>query len=233
MILLIKLLSSLVINYTIALFKDSKETSRIKVQMLNLLNAKRTVNHFQQHCQCKFDLLNKRSICTEHLWVWVSSSLLTYRENLCHKLYKTTAGLFVHVCFLMVHSRLIYALKTQACEDKLCSRHSELAGPMNFATGCETLPSSRVRQTHRSTQTQPAFNRGRNWIYAAKRVFSSHHLARLFQLHAWFEKIKTTHEEGVSVIDMSFRHWLWQYSYILHGTKIYFVFMYHDIYMIL
>lgn len=137
---------------------------------------------------------------------------LNYRENLSHKLCNTTLSLCVCVCvcFLMVHSGLIYSLKMHACEDKLFSRHSGPAGPINSATGCETLPSSWVRQSHHSTQTQPAFNRGRNWIYAAKRVFSSHHLARLCQLHAW---LKNTHEVGVSVachLEALPACWLWQ-----------------------
>lgn len=138
------------------------------------------------------------------------------------------------MCFLMVHSGLIYSLKMQVCEDKLFSRHSGPARPINSATGCETLPSSWVRQSHHSTQTQPAFNRGRNWIYAAKRVFSSHHLARLCQLHAWLKN--TTHEVGVSVAcHLALPAcWLWQYrgrviyTVILMNFCIYVLMYLHD-----
>jgi len=68
----------------------------------------------------------------------LSFLILNYRENLSHKLCNTTLSLFVCVCVLMVHSGLIYSLKMQACEDKLFSRHSGPAGPVNSATGCET-----------------------------------------------------------------------------------------------
>lgn len=157
--------------------------------------------------------------------------ILNYRENMCHKLYNTTLSLFVCVCvcFLMVQSGLIHSLKMQTCEDKLFSRHSELAGPINSATGCEMLPSPRVRQSHHSTQTQPAFNRGRNWIYAAKRMFSSHHLARRCQLHAW---LKNTHEVGVSVAC----HLLFQlayYEWYIPWFWVIFILMYQCIYTML
>lgn len=156
--------------------------------------------------------------------------VLTYRENLCHKLYNTMAGLCAYVCFLMVHSRLIYALKTQACEDLLFSRHSELAGPINSATGCETLPSSWVRQTHHSTQTQPRIQQGKelNLCSETRVLLTSFSQA----VSAPCMIGKNMHEEGVSVachLDADCG------SIVIYSMvpKVFFAFMYHDIYMIL